>query len=265
MNDIKYDNLYKKDSRYYDLDQRPALMADIPFYLEHAVRNRGELLEIGCGSGRVTIPLARAGHKVLGLEYSQSMLDVLRGKLTKLPIETAAKIRLIQQDMCCLDLPQTFPLIIITGRSFQMLADEKKEITALKRIHRHLEDGGTFIFTTGNPKTYLDLDWSDKSEQFEWQNIDPQTGNMVRSYHIREHLDREKQILYPLIVFRIIKKDGSEEKIQHPLAWKYFTIEQLTRMVESNGFEIVETRGEFNGSKPIGQGIEFIFVCRKKE
>ena len=74
-------NQYINTAKLYDLDQRDNLIADIPFYLEYAKKLNGKILELGCGTGRVSIELAKNGYFVTGLDLSESMLEIYKNKL----------------------------------------------------------------------------------------------------------------------------------------------------------------------------------------
>ncbi|HLP49109.1 MAG TPA: class I SAM-dependent methyltransferase, partial [Candidatus Kapabacteria bacterium] len=99
-------NTYLNDARFYDLDPRELLKTDIPFYLKYAAKIGGDILELACGSGRITIPLAEAGHNVWGLEFSETMLEQFRKKMTHLSKKTSTKIQLIQGDMSHFKIPR---------------------------------------------------------------------------------------------------------------------------------------------------------------
>ena len=75
------ENLLRNSAWLYDVDNRDNLHDDIPFYLEYAKQQQGEILELGCGTGRVALALAADGFRVTGLDLSQQMLDVFRKKM----------------------------------------------------------------------------------------------------------------------------------------------------------------------------------------
>ena len=91
--DIK--NRYINTAKLYDLDQRDNLTVDIPFYLKYAKNQNGKILELGCGTGRVSIELAKAGYFVTGLDLSETMLGIYKEKLKILPKNIQENIELI--------------------------------------------------------------------------------------------------------------------------------------------------------------------------
>lgn len=93
------ENLYLNTAKLYDADNRDLFSADIPFYLERANKLGGKTLELACGTGRITIPLAENGINIWGLDYSSSMLDVLNAKVSKLSENAQQNIHSILGDM----------------------------------------------------------------------------------------------------------------------------------------------------------------------
>ena len=106
-----------RDGRHYD-----ALKAqnDIPFYLAQAQVASGSILEIGCGTGRVTIPLASAGFDIIGLDVSSSMLEEARRKAE----DQGLSISWIQADGVTFDLDRRFALIIMPFNTLQFFRDK---------------------------------------------------------------------------------------------------------------------------------------------
>jgi SAM-dependent methyltransferase len=99
----------------------------------------GPVLEVGCGTGRVLIPTARAGINIFGIDLSPYMLDVCERRLEQEPIEVQNRVQIDQADMRDFDLGQTFSLITIPFRPFQHLIEVEDQIACLRCVHRHLE------------------------------------------------------------------------------------------------------------------------------
>ncbi|UCH94604.1 MAG: class I SAM-dependent methyltransferase [Candidatus Aminicenantes bacterium] len=259
------DTLYSVDARFYDLDNRPGLKADIPFYLEDAAKIKGPILELACGTVRLTIPLAQAGHEVWALEYSETMIEEFKKKMKNLPTETTGKIHLVHGDMSNFQINQKFPLILLPARSFQLLLEETKENACLKNVRYHLTDNGYFIIDIANfiGKKEKANQWVSEEEVLDWENIDPVTGDNVRRTHKKKQIDTQKQIIYPLKTYYITKKDGSTAKIVKQSAWKYFFNNQIKSLLTDRGFKIIEELGTYD-RKPITEDSHFIFICQKK-
>jgi SAM-dependent methyltransferase len=120
---------------------------DLPFWLQEAGSVRGKVLELACGTGRVSIPLVKAGIDLSCVDYSSGMLDQFRLKLER----EGLSCPLYCQDIAELVLPDRFDLIFIPFHSFSEILDRRKHNEALTRIRSHLSAGGKFICTLQNP------------------------------------------------------------------------------------------------------------------
>ncbi len=124
---------------------------DIPFYLELARAAGGRVLELACGSGRLLVPLARAGNSVVGLDSSGPMLVRAEGKLRRGGPELAARTRLVQGDMRAFELDERFDLAIIAVRSFAHVQSRLDQQAVLRASARQLRQGGLLALDLLNP------------------------------------------------------------------------------------------------------------------
>jgi len=139
---------------------------DAAFYLSLAKKTGGPVLELGCGSGRVLLPIARAGLDCVGLDPSPTMLARL--KKNGLPWN----LRVVRARMQSFDLPgRRFALIYSAFRAFQHLLTVEDELSCLAAARRHLAPGGTFALDVFAPKLdriavqkepeFLEVQWKD--------------------------------------------------------------------------------------------------------
>ncbi len=125
----------------YDMGRSADAMGDLHFYVRLATEtaSKGQaVLELGCGTGRVTIPIAQAGAEVVGLDNASPMLAVARRKAEA----AGVNIRWITADMTSFRLEQRFGLVLIPFRSFLHLLTEADQIACLRCVHQHLSPGG---------------------------------------------------------------------------------------------------------------------------
>lgn len=116
---------------------------EIEFYRRHAAdafEKRQPVLELGCGTGRVTIPIAELGGEVVGLDHSQFMLEISRKKSAGLK-----NVHWVEGDMRSFELQQTFGLVILPGHAFQNLVTVEDQVACLDSIHNHLLPAGKLI------------------------------------------------------------------------------------------------------------------------
>jgi SAM-dependent methyltransferase len=221
-----------------------------------ATRIGGPVLELGCGTGRVTVPIAEDGHEVWGLDLSDTMLGQLRGKLERLPPAVAAKVHIVHGDMANFDLGRKFDLVVAPFRAFQALSGRADQERCLRQVAGHLSENGRFIMHVFRPKMIFDQTWV-QPESFDWEVEDPRTRKLVRRYERRKRIDLERQVLYVDLIYRV---QGSSEEIVEPLAVSYFYEEQIRALLLEQGLRIVEEFGYFD-RRPIAGGPELIFEC----
>ncbi len=128
-------------------------LEDLPFWHSLAQTAGSPILELGCGTGRVLLPLAQAGYTLTGLDNDPHMLAHLRRTI---PPEYAAAITLAQADLATFRLPTRFPLIILPCNTYSILTAAQRQ-TALQTIRRHLAPGGLFAVSLPNPAQLADL------------------------------------------------------------------------------------------------------------
>lgn len=141
-------NDYDKFARFYDLDTEDS-NDDLTFWEQLAHRTGGPVLEIGCGTGRVLVPLAKAGCSVVGVDLSPGMLAIA---MEKVEIARLGKrVELIQADGLELSLGQRFPLALVALNSFGHFAKAGEPQRLLDRLRAHLEPGGIVALDLTNP------------------------------------------------------------------------------------------------------------------
>lgn len=141
---------YDAIARYYDL-AHDLLTDDIPFVVELAKSTGGRVLELGCGSGRLLLPLARAGLAVTGVDSSAAMLRLAEQRIAAEEPAAAARIRLVEGDMTSITLDDPpFDLALFGYNTFMHLS-ETEAIAALRRARACLRPGGTLLVDLENP------------------------------------------------------------------------------------------------------------------
>ena len=126
---------------------------DLPLWLALADQAGDPLLELGCGTGRVLIPLAQAGHQVYGLDRQADMLIYLRQRL---PASLSSQVHIWQGDMLDFCLGRQFPLILLPCNTLSTLSGDQRR-RVYRQVRQHLQPGGIFAASLPNPATLLDL------------------------------------------------------------------------------------------------------------
>ena len=254
-------NMYQNTAWLYDYDNRDHLTDDISFYVNYLIKADDEVLELGCGTGRVALKLASEGFSVTGLELSDTMIQAFRSKLQKMNDEVLSNVNLIKGDMASFNLDKKYGLIIAPFRAFQSLTEDEDIKNSIDCIRRHLKENGLFIVNAFQPFKQLNESWC-YPETLQWETVDKSTGCKIAKKHWGDKIDTKNQIIYPHYAFEITHPDGRLQRIQDDLKLKYYYYNQLKKYLLDGGLAIVEEYGWYDKS-PIENGRELIFVCKK--
>jgi len=172
------------DAALYDYEYRRR-RADVTFYREIA-RRRGaaRILELGAGTGRITVPLARDGRYVVALDQSAAMLARLGERVARLPPAVAARITPVSGDLRSFAVGGRFPLVIAAFNVLEHLYTRGEVAACLERVAAHLAPGGAFVFDVQLP----DLAWLLRDPTKRWARTrftDPTTGRTM--YYSTNH------------------------------------------------------------------------------
>ncbi len=260
-------NQFLSTARLYDQDTRDVVTADIPFYLEYAralgLTEGGAALELACGTGRVSLPLARAGVRVTGLDLSAPMLDIFREKLAAEAPAVRERVALTQGNMADFQFDEQFRLILIPFRAFQALTRPDDAMACLRRVRAHLAPGGLFILDVFRPYGHLDEGWC-YPEKLQWEAADEKTGARVKKWHNGPRIDPLRQVIYPEFGFDIAYPDGRRERLTEQLSLRYYYLDQMRALLTQADLEIREEYGWYDKSG-IENGRELIFICAAHE
>ena len=218
--------------------------ADLPLYLELAAVQGGRVLELACGSGRVLVPLARAGHHVVGLDASPHMLARAREKLRTAGLEESAPVRLVRGDMRAFEVGEVFDLAVIAVKSFAYLVTRADQQRALAAVAAHLRPGGLLALDLLHPSPAWLLEPPGSLRQDLVGHL-PEQGVTVARTEAVVSTDLAAQVRVIRSAYEIVADDGSVTKrfVEWPYRYTYrFEAEHL---LERAGFEIEAAYGGY--------------------
>jgi SAM-dependent methyltransferase len=237
---------------------------DIDFFVEMARQSSGPVLEIGCGTGRVLIPTARAGIEITGLDSSSSMLSVCREKLSLESQDLQSRVQLLQADMREFDLGREFRLITIPFRPFQHLITIEDQLSCLNCIHRHLAHEGRLILDLFNPSLKFLVDDDASVEMLDVPEFVMPDGRKVTRYHRIASRDLYNQLQEVELIYYVTHKDGRVERLVHAFPMRYLFKFEVEHLLARCGFKVEHVYADYDwspyGSKYPG---ELIFVAKK--
>ena len=252
-------------AEFYDFVEPYRQRPDVDFYVELARRSAGPVLEIGCGTGRILLPVARSGVTITGLDLSPGMLEVCRRKLAQEPVEVQARVTLREDDMRDFDLGQTFALATTPFRAFQHLETAEEQLSCLAAIRRHLQPGGTLVLDLFNPSLLFLTEEARLEEWGDEPDVLMADGRRVRRRMRIARRDWFQQIQDSEIIYYVTHPDGREERLVHSFRMRYIFRYEAEHLLTRSGFEVEGLYAGFDGS-PYGSKYpgELIFVARRK-
>jgi SAM-dependent methyltransferase len=238
---------------------------DIDFYIQQAQKSGGPVLELGCGTGRVLLPIARSGIEIVGMDVSRGMLEVCRKRLAAEAEDVQQRVEILEGDMRDFDLGRQFQLITIPFRPFQHLATVDEQMSCLRSIHRHLADEGGFVLDIFNP--WLEALTRDNlgEEHSEEPEFVLDDGRRVTRVHKVVERDLHNQLIHNELIYYVIHLDGSTERLVHAFPMRYFFRFEVEHLLARCGFEIEGLYADYDGSThdEVYPG-ELIFVAKKR-
>jgi SAM-dependent methyltransferase len=258
-------NSYRIMSRHYDAAYAAkADLVDLPFYLDLARRARGPVLEIGCGTGRVLLPIAREGVEIHGVDNSAPMLQVLKSRLVQETPEIRRKVHLHKGDMRRFRLNKKFPLVLAPFRPLQHMHTLGDQVRAFRTAAAHLSRTGTFAFDVFFPKfEKIQNGIGEEVQELEW-TVEGEPNKTIRRFFRKESVDKIHQTFRFTFIFRTYEDAQLVREESEPFQMSYYTYPHLQALFQLAGLEIVNEYGSFSKTPLDNSAEQMIFLLRRK-
>jgi ubiquinone/menaquinone biosynthesis C-methylase UbiE len=244
----------------YDAVTAVSIQGDVDWYRSQAQACGGPVLELGAGTGRVTLAIATAGIPIHALDASEAMLGALRRKLATHPQEVQDRVVTVQGDMRTFDLDQRFALVIAPFRAFLHNITEEDRLARLDRVRRHLLPGGHFAFNVFHPSLgYMAQHAGPLAGVWRWTGTFalPAGGCVVCSEANR--YDTVRQIVHSLHRYEEYAEDGTLTRTSlNPLKLAYLYPADIRRLLVQAGFRDVKIAGSFAGREVLQDTDELV-------
>jgi SAM-dependent methyltransferase len=227
---------------------------DVAFWRRHAARLGGPVLDLGCATGRVAIPLARDGHDVWALDRSPAMLAELGRRLADEDPAVAARVHPVEGDLARFDLGPRFRLVIVAMNTLQVLTDPGDRRAAFRSVAAHLAPGGELIFDVALPDAH-EIEASMGEERPGGRFRDPLTGEVLTHSAWYDSWDRDTHTLAFTLRIRAGDGAGPEREALRRHRVHLFTPAELSGLLEEAGLRHIEASGGFDG-RPLRPGDE---------
>jgi len=231
---------YTTVARFYDAENRDKT-DDLAMYSRLAAECQGEILDVGCGTGRVLIHLAQAGHSVCGIDNDSRMLERLERKLAALP-NLREKISTINADVLRHDFERAFGLILLTYNALMHFREQDEQIALLGRLRRWLAEDGLLVIDLPNAGPVFASEDTD-ALTLERIFIDDESGHMIMLQSVSA-LDRAAQLLHIDWIYDEIDGDGAVKRHLAPHTLRYYFLPELRLLLQRCGFAIDKVYGD---------------------
>ncbi len=236
---------------------------DVAFY-RSAARDFGDpVLELGCGTGRITMALAEAGKRITGLDLSERMLERAVKKRGALRVEARERVHLVQGNMAGFDLGEKFRLVIIPFRPFQHLLEVHQQINCLECVRKHLAPGGRLVldvFQTDAERMHDPV----HMREVQVTEYSTQDGRRVKISERVAAFHRAEQINDVEMIFSIKHKGGREERLVFAWPLRYFFRYEVEHLLARCGFKVIAEYGNFDRTAIQDDSPEMIFVAERQ-
>jgi ubiquinone/menaquinone biosynthesis C-methylase UbiE len=251
-----YDLLFPdaREAEYIDDETRAQrLLASEHFYMEEARRTGGQALELACGSGRLTIPLAQAGVDIVGLDSSQPMLNAARVKASA----ASVMVNLVQADMRTFELSERFSTIYMAGNSLLHLLTKEDLKQCLQTVRRHLMSEGRFVFDVMNPNLHLLT--RDGLQRYPVLRVRTPDRGQITVEEVTNY-DHSSQINH--VIWYLSAPDAQDFRVVEYLLRVIFP-QELELLLEYCGLRMTARYGEFTREQFTSSSPRQICVCSR--
>lgn len=251
----KINSNYKVGDLIYDANIYDGMntdLADLKFYKRWLPKNKdARILELCCGTGRLTLPIAKDGYDISGVDYTSSMLKQAKVKASEEKLE----VEFIEADIRTLDLPEKYDLIFIPFNSIHHLYENKDLFKAFNVVKNHLKEGGLFLLDCFNPNLQSIVEGEKEQKE-----IAEYTTNDGREILIKQIMRYENKTQINRIEWHYFI-NGEFNSIEN-LDMRLFFPQELDSYLEWNGFNISHKFGSFEEEVFNDNSEKQIFVCQ---
>jgi SAM-dependent methyltransferase len=238
---------------------------DLAFYESLARRTGGPILELGAGTGRLAIALARAGYDVVALDHSAAMLERARCKAGA----GLERLQLIESDMRDFDLrrlakasPAEFALAYAGYGAFHHLLTPEDQLACLRCVERHLLSDGLFVFDL-RPIFATDWEAADSVPLLhDWTRTLPNGDSVTKLRAV--HVERARQVQHETHYYDRVAADGPLRRVTTSVDLRFSTRYEIEGLLREAGLELEQVYGDFELA-PYGDDSEYMITSARRQ
>jgi ubiquinone/menaquinone biosynthesis C-methylase UbiE len=235
------------------------LMKDVPYddwmeFLKAKIQkftvSGNRILEIACGTGELSVRLAKTGFNITGVDLSEDMLTVAKQKA----MQNGVDIELFHQNMCELEGLGQFDIITIFCDSLNYLSNPEEIQETFQRVYSHLNKSGLFIFDVHSiykmEKIFLNQTYAENDDKvsYIWNCFEGEFPNSI------EH---------DLTFFMLDEATSQYERFDEWHVQRTYPVQDFIQWLEEAGFKVLEVNADFHYSSPIKTSERIFFTCQK--
>lgn len=249
---------YDRFARFYDAEFAD-FQDDLPLLRHYAERAGGPLLELGCGSGRVLVPLAQAGFQLTGVDSSGEMLARTRRRVAAARVGN--RVTLVDHDIADVALDHTFGMAFIQVNSFMHLNTLQRQRQALRCWHGHLRPGAALLIDLFNPDL-LTLIEADGRLLVDQQWHDEATGATIVK-QLTRRIDLSTQLQETIFVYDEVFPDGTSHRTLIPFTLRFLWRAEAELLLELCGYRLETVYGGYEMQPYDAESPRMILVARR--
>jgi SAM-dependent methyltransferase len=250
--------IFDRFARFYDGDYRN-YDDDLGLILDLAEEQGAPILEVGCGTGRVMLPLLDDDHQVVGVDVSPALLDVARRKVKAMGYGKLATF--IEADLLDVELPaESFAFAVCTSNTLMHFADPEAQQALLDGIYEWLRPDGALLIDLFSPDLPRLFDVNGLMELADkW--VDDE-GVQVVKWSVRQ-VDVAEQLQETTFIYEETLPDGATRRTVCPFTLRWLWRSEGELMLRLAGFSVDEVWGDFEGAPYDSSSEHIIFLARK--
>lgn len=254
---------YRAIAEYYDAENahQEMLRRDVPLLMRHLPRKRQSILELAVGSARAAIPLAQAGHRVVGVDYARDMLAIARRKRDGVGVSDL-DLSLVRADILRLNLRQKFDWVVLLFNTFLVFQTLEDQDAVLQTVVRHLKPRGRFWLDIFQPNLELLAQAESKDLSPILFHVPELDRTVFRSVSVKR--DSAAQVQKVTFHYHWIDRRGVDHRQRVPFALTFIFPRELRLLLERNGLMIEKIYGDYDRSKLNANSPRMIALCRRR-
>jgi ubiquinone/menaquinone biosynthesis C-methylase UbiE len=253
---------YRAIAEYYDAEyaDKTMLREDVPFFLAHLPKRSQTILELAVGTARAAIPIAQAGHRVVGVDYAKDMLTIAQRKRDAMGV-TDSQLDLRHGDVLRLNLRRRFDWVCLFFNTFLNFTTLAQQDAVLQTVRRHLKPRGRFWLDIFNPDLML-LARRSATDLEPHSFYIPRLQRTVTSVTDVRRDPKTPQLQQISFRYTWFDEAGREHREQNRFSLTYVFPRELQILLERNGLSIEQMYGNYDGSKVTSESPRLIVCCR---